>query len=58
MKRETSRDDRQRTDSFLYDIADTVTDDVDFTDVVWDGLTPYDTSDPYPPVGHGYPRKG
>ncbi|MDX3458419.1 hypothetical protein PV396_41900 [Streptomyces sp. ME02-8801-2C] len=55
---ETADHDDARTRGLL-DAADTAfeTDDSAFADVVMDGLMGDKATRPYPPAGHGYPRR-
>ncbi|MHC3471201.1 hypothetical protein ACYF6T_21240 [Streptomyces sp. 7R007] len=55
---ETPDDDDQRTRR-LMDAGDTAFDDEesDFSRVVMNGLGSDVAADPYPPAGHGYPRR-
>lgn len=55
---ETPAHDDARTRALL-DAADTAfaDEDTDFADVVMDGLMSDKAVRPYPPAGHGYPRR-
>ncbi|MEU3255843.1 hypothetical protein [Streptomyces sp. NPDC006997] len=57
-RNETASHDDARTRALL-DAADTAfeTDDSAFADVVMDGLMSDKATRPYPPTGHGYPRR-
>lgn len=57
---ETPADDDARTSSLLdaFDAAFHSESTSDFEDVVLEGLASDKATRPYPPTGHGYPRRG
>lgn len=63
-RRETAADDKRRTNNLL-DAVDAAFDDgglADYSDPVFEEVVlfgvGYDPTQPYPPVGHTYPKKG